>query len=104
MHIRKIHWALWFLLGILYLTALFMPLMENDSAQFAVMAMNMAQENDYWHLYKNGVDYLDKPHMHYWLAAVSFELFGYTPWVYRFPAFLSLILGAYSLFRLGTLV
>ena len=104
MRIRKIHWGLWFLLGILYLTALFMPLMENDSAQFAVMAMNMAQENDYWHLYKNGVDYLDKPHMHYWLAAVSFELFGYTPWAYRFPAFLSLILGAYSLFRLGSLV
>ncbi len=104
MRIRNIHWALWLLLGMLYLTALFMPLMENDSAQFAVMAMNMAQENDYWHLYKNGVDYLDKPHMHYWLAALSFELFGYTPWAYRLPAFLSLMLGAYSLFRLGGLV
>ena len=104
MRIRKIHWALWLLLGMLYLTALFMPLMENDSAQFAVMAMNMAQENDYWHLYKNGVDYLDKPHMHYWLSALSFELFGYTPWAYRLPAFLSLMLGAYSLFRLGDLV
>ena len=104
MRSRNIHWALWLLLGMLYLTALFMPLMENDSAQFAVMAMNMAQENDYWHLYKNGVDYLDKPHMHYWLAALSFELFGYTPWAYRLPAFLSLMLGAYSLFRLGGLV
>ena len=104
MRIRKIHWGLWLLLGIVYLLALFMPLMENDSAQFAVMAMQMAQENDYLYLFKNGVDYLDKPHMHYWLAAFSFEIFGYTPWAYRLPAFLSLILGAYALFRLGSLL
>lgn len=104
MRIRKIHKGLWLLLVIVYLMALFMPLMENDSAQFAVMAMQMAQENDYLHLFKNGVDYLDKPHMHYWLAAFSFEIFGYTPWAYRLPAFLSLMLGAYALFRLGSLL
>lgn len=104
MRIRKVHWGLWMLLVLVYLVAFFMPLMENDSAQFAVMAMQMAQDNDYLHLYKNGLDYLDKPHMHYWLAAFSFELFGVSAWAYRLPAMLSLVLAAYAMFRLGTLL
>jgi 4-amino-4-deoxy-L-arabinose transferase-like glycosyltransferase len=90
------------MLGLVYLVALFMPLMENDSAQFAIMAMRMAQESDFIHLFKDGIDYLDKPHMHYWLAALSFKLFGYTAWAYRLPSFLALVAGAYALYRLGT--
>ena len=99
---RIIPYHLWVMLGLVYLVALFMPLMENDSAQFAVMAMRMAQESDFIHLFKNGIDYLDKPHMHYWLAALSFKLFGYAAWAYRLPSFLALVVGAYALYRLGT--
>ena len=99
---KSIPYHLWAMLGFVYLMALFMPLMENDSAQFAVMAMRMAQENDFIHLFKDGLDYLDKPHMHYWLAAISFKLFGYAAWAYRLPSFIALIGGAYALYRLGT--
>ena len=42
--------------------------MENDSAQFAVMASRMVIENDFTHLYKGSLPYLDKPHLHYWHA------------------------------------
>jgi 4-amino-4-deoxy-L-arabinose transferase-like glycosyltransferase len=80
---------------------LFTTLMENDSAQFAVMAMRMFQEQDWLSLWKGTEEYLDKPHLHYWLAAISYSCFGVHDWAYRIPAILSLILGAYSCFGLG---
>lgn len=75
--------------------------MENDSAQHATMAMRMYLENDFLNIYKAGNDYLDKPHMHFWLAALSFKVFGISQWTYRIPALLFTILGAYSCNRLA---
>ena len=50
---------------LVYTVGLFTPLMENDSAQVAVMAMRMFQEQDFLNLWKGGEEYLDKPHLHY---------------------------------------
>ncbi len=84
-----------------YLFGLFTRLMENDSAQFAVMAMRMFQEQDFLNLWKGGEEYLDKPHLHYWLAAFSYSLFGLFDWAYRIPALLLTLLGGYSSYGLG---
>lgn len=92
------------LLGLVYLAGLFVTLFENDSAQFAVMAMRMVQENDFINLIKGSEEYLDKPHMHYWLAALSYALFGIHDWAYRIPALLATALGAYSCYGLGQLL
>lgn len=81
-----------------------MTLFENDSAQFAVMAMRMVQENDFFTLIKGTEEYLDKPHMHYWLAALSFKIFGIHDWAYRIPGILATLLGAYSCYGLGKLL
>ena len=97
----------WFLMGLVvlvYLAGMFVTLFENDSAQFAVMAMRMVQENDFTHLFKGPEEYLDKPHMHYWLAALSFKIFGIHDWAYRIPGMLATFLGAYSCFGLGRLL
>lgn len=97
----------WFLLSLtvlVYILGLFVTLFENDSAQFAVMAMRMVQENDFVNLFKGPNDYLDKPHMHYWLAALSFKIFGIHDWAYRIPAILVTLLGAYSCYGLGKLL
>jgi 4-amino-4-deoxy-L-arabinose transferase-like glycosyltransferase len=83
---------------------MFVTLFENDSAQFAVMAMRMVQENDFINLIKGPEEYLDKPHMHYWLAAISFKIFGLNEWAYRIPGILATLLGAYSCFGLGKLL
>ena len=88
-------------LGVVYLVGLFARLMENDSAQFAVMAMRMVQEQDFLNLWKGNEEYLDKPHLHYWLAAISYSVFGLFDWAYRIPALLATILGAYSCYGLG---
>lgn len=98
------YWFLLFLVLIVYAAGLFSSLFENDSAQFAVMAMRMVQENDFINLFKGPNEYLDKPHLHYWLAALSFKIFGLYDWAYRIPAILATILGAYSCFGLARLL
>ena len=97
-------WFLIFLILCVYISAIDVTLFENDSAQFAVMAMRMVQEYDFLNLFKGSEEYLDKPHMHYWLAAVSFKIFGIHDWAYRIPAILATLLGAYSCFGLGRLL
>lgn len=92
---------LYILLAVVYISGLWIPLMENDSAQHATMAMRMYLENDFLNIIKGYQDYLDKPHMHFWLAALSFKLFGVSQWAYRIPALLFTILGAYSTNRLA---
>ena len=97
----------WFLVSIVvlvYIAGSFVTLFENDSAQFAVMAMRMVQENDFINLFKGPNEYLDKPHMHYWLAALSYKIFGIHDWAYRIPGILATLLGAYSCFGLGKLL
>ncbi|WP_425236367.1 ArnT family glycosyltransferase [Ulvibacterium sp.] len=97
----------WFLLSLIilvYIAGMFVTLFENDSAQFAVMAMRMVQENDFLSLFKGPEEYLDKPHMHFWLAAMSYKVFGLYDWAYRIPAILATFLGAYSCYGLGRLL
>lgn len=98
---KPTYWLLYLLTVLVYLAGIGVTLFENDSAQFAVMAMRMVQENDFVHLFKGPEEYLDKPHMHYWLAAISFKLFGLHDWAYRLPALLATFLGAYSCYGLG---
>ncbi|WP_338089460.1 ArnT family glycosyltransferase [Maribacter huludaoensis] len=83
---------------------MFVTLFENDSAQFSVMAMRMVQENDFFSLFKGPEEYLDKPHMHYWLAALSYKIFGIHEWSYRIPGILATLLAAYSCYGLGSLL
>lgn len=82
--------------SIVYVSGLFIPLMENDSAQHASMAMRMALNNDFFNIIKGDSPYLDKPHMHFWLAAMSMKMFGINHIAYRIPALLCLALGAFS--------
>ncbi|EAR00144.1 ArnT family glycosyltransferase [Maribacter sp. HTCC2170] len=98
------YWFLMAMIVLVYIAGMFVTLFENDSAQFAVMAMRMVQENDFLSLFKGPGEYLDKPHMHYWLAALSFKIFGLFEWAYRIPAILATLLGAYSCFGLGKLL
>ena len=96
------YWLLICLIVLVYVAGLLVTLFENDSAQFAVMAMRMVTENDFVNLIKGTEEYLDKPHLHYWLAAFSYLIFGIEDWAYRIPAVLVTLLGAYSCYGLGT--
>ncbi|HDZ05552.1 hypothetical protein LCGC14_0067440 [marine sediment metagenome] len=98
------YWFLIILIFLVYVAGMFVTLFENDSAQFSVMAMRMVQENDFFSLFKGPEEYLDKPHMHYWFAVLSYKIFGIHDWAYRIPGILSTLLAAYSCYGLGSLL
>jgi len=95
---------LFFLLSLVYIAGLFVPLMDNDAAHHANIALHMYLTGDYVNLVDNGHDYLDKPHLHFWLSAFSYKIFGVNSFAYRFPSFLFTLLGTYSTFKLGSIL
>jgi 4-amino-4-deoxy-L-arabinose transferase-like glycosyltransferase len=97
----RIYKLLFALLGLVYVIGLFIPLMDNDSAHHANIALHMHLTGNYVDLVDYSQAYLDKPHLHFWLAALSYKLFGVTSFAYKFPSFLFTILGTYSVYRLG---
>ena len=98
---RPVYIFLFFLLGVVCLFGLFVPLMDNDSAHHANIALHMYLTGDYVNLVDHGKDYLDKPHLHFWLCALSYAVFGVTSFAYKFPSLLFTVLGTYSVFRAG---
>jgi 4-amino-4-deoxy-L-arabinose transferase-like glycosyltransferase len=97
----RIYKFLFALLGLVYIIGLFVPLMDNDSAHHANIALRMHLTGDYVSLIDHAGDYLDKPHLHFWLSAFSYKIFGVTGFAYKFPSFLFTILGIYSTWRIG---
>ena len=75
--------------------------MDNDSAHHANIAMHMYLNRDYVNLIDAGQDYLDKPHLLFWLCALSYKIFGITSFAYRLPSLLFTILCVYSVYQLG---
>ena len=98
---RNTYIFLFFLLGLVYIIGLFVPLMDNDSAHHANIALHMYLTGDYVSLVDHAGDYLDKPHLHFWLCAMSYKIFGVSSFAYKLPSFLFTILGTYSVYRLG---
>ena len=84
-------------------TGLFPTILEIDGALYACIAKQMAQTGDFVNLYAVGTDWLDKPHFPFWVAALSFRLFGINTFAYKFPAllfFLGSVVYTYKFARL----
>lgn len=80
------------------------PLMDNDAAHHAAIALNMTESGDYVTLtdVMNGhTPYLDKPHLQFWLVATSFAFFGVSGWVYKLSSLLFVVLAVFSTYKLG---
>ena len=76
-------------------SGLFVPIVEADSAMYATVAKTMVQHHDFIDLYLQGQDWLDKPHLPFWLSAISFSIFGFTTLAYKLPALMLVLLGAF---------
>lgn len=83
------------------LSALDITILAPDGALYATIAKTMVVQNNYVDLFVEGRDWLDKPHFPFWMAALSFEVFGFTSFAYKLPAILFLLLGAYYTYRLA---
>jgi 4-amino-4-deoxy-L-arabinose transferase-like glycosyltransferase len=102
MHLSKrIFLALLLLEVLVNFSGIAVPFFSNDPALYASVSKTMVQRNDFIDLYVYGVDWLDKPHFPFWMAAFSFKLFGISEWSYRLPALLFILLGAFYTFRLA---
>jgi 4-amino-4-deoxy-L-arabinose transferase-like glycosyltransferase len=78
--------------------------MEVDAAQYASISLEMLRNGSYLQVFHRNADYLDKPPMLFWLAVLSFKIFGVSTWAYKLPAVLALIAGIYATFRLGKIL
>jgi 4-amino-4-deoxy-L-arabinose transferase-like glycosyltransferase len=85
---------------------LFFPILRNDDPTlYASIAKNIILSGNWLSLFHPlSVDWLDKPHLQFWLTAISFKIFGVTSFAYMLPGFLFHLLGAYYTYRLARLL
>jgi 4-amino-4-deoxy-L-arabinose transferase-like glycosyltransferase len=98
---NRTYYFLFSLLGLVFIAGLFVPLMDNDSGHHANIGLRMYLTGDYVNLIDHRGDYIDKPHLLFWVSALSYHVFGVTTFAFKFPSFLFTILGTYSIFRLA---
>ncbi len=79
------------------LSGLFVPLMDPDAGNYASISKNMLLNHDYVNLIYQDADWLDKPHFPFWIAALSFKIFGVHDWAYKLPALVFMLMaGIYT--------
>lgn len=84
--------------------AMFSPIINGgDSVTYAALSQHIALSNDWANLMLDDKDWLDKPHMPFWLTALSFQLFGVSAFSYILPGFLFHLIGGYFTWRIARL-
>src|SRR5712691_602217 len=86
----------------IYLSACFQPaLLDDADATHAQAAKEMLQRHDWVTLHVNGVRYLEKAPLLYWLVAISYRLFGINQFAVRVPTALAVVLLAWMVYAYG---
>jgi 4-amino-4-deoxy-L-arabinose transferase-like glycosyltransferase len=91
-------------LGVLLnFSGLFVTIIGPDGALYASISKTMVIRNNFAELFVDGRDWLDKPHFPFWMAAISFKLFGFQTWAYKLPAVLLSMMAAGYTYKLAKL-
>lgn len=90
--------------ALVYLAAIPAPpnLMDDVDAVQAQIARNMLESGDWVTARLNGVAYLEKSPLIYWLMAASFAIFGVHDWAARLPLALGVVALAWATARFST--
>jgi 4-amino-4-deoxy-L-arabinose transferase-like glycosyltransferase len=95
--------SLFLLWVVVYGVALFRPpLMDDADSVHAEAAREILIRHDWVTLHANGIRYLEKAPLLYWITAASFRIFGIHDWSARLPlavGVLALLLAVYTLGR-----
>jgi 4-amino-4-deoxy-L-arabinose transferase-like glycosyltransferase len=78
-------------LGIYVGTAGWPALLDDADAAHALAARSMVGSGDWAVLHVNGVAWLEKPPLHYWLVALSYAVFGVSTFATRLPVALAVV-------------
>jgi 4-amino-4-deoxy-L-arabinose transferase-like glycosyltransferase len=92
------------LLAAVYILGVIVPLFDHDSGFNALIGLRMYLTGDYVNLIDHGEDYLDKPHLLFWLSALGDALLGVGTLAYKLPSLILAIPGVYATYRLGQLL
>ena len=74
-----------------------------DSITYAALSQHIALNNDWANLVLDGKDWLDKPHMPFWITALFFKIGGISAFTYMLPGFLFHLVGGYYTYRIARL-
>jgi 4-amino-4-deoxy-L-arabinose transferase-like glycosyltransferase len=91
---RSLPWILLCMIWLgVYLPGAFRPsLLDDADSTHAEAAREMYLTHDYVTLHVNGIRYLEKPPLPYWLVSFGFSAFGVSEFVVRLPIILSVLL------------
>src|SRR6201984_2940740 len=85
-----------------YVPGLFQPsLLDDADSVHAEAAREILLNHDWVTLYVDGVRYLAKAPLMYWLVAISYKLFGISEWQTRLPLALSVLILACCVYAFG---
>jgi 4-amino-4-deoxy-L-arabinose transferase-like glycosyltransferase len=88
--------ATWLLLGILFAAVQFAslftpPLMDDVDAAHAQAAQHIAESGNWITCKINGIRYIEKPPLPYWLVAISYKVFGENTFATHLPNSLAML-------------
>jgi 4-amino-4-deoxy-L-arabinose transferase-like glycosyltransferase len=87
------YWALAVVFLAVYVGSMFTPgLLDDADSTHAEAAREMVVTADYVTLHVNGIRYLEKPPLPYWLVAISYKVFGVNEFSTRLPMVLAVLL------------
>jgi len=78
-------------LGIYVATAAQPALLDDADASHALVSREMLQRGDWVVMYQDGIRYLEKAPLHYWMVAISYKLFGQGAFQTRLPLVMSVV-------------
>src|SRR5882724_8329565 len=76
-------------------------LMDDVDAVQAQIARNMLDSGDWVTARLNGIAYLEKSPLKYWLIAIAYKVFGVHDWAARLPVALSGVFLCWLVYRMG---
>lgn len=84
-----------------YICGLPIDVPEIDAAQYADISIEVLQKGNWLHITDCGRDYLDKPPLVFWTAALSYLIFGIHNFSYKLPSLLFWVLGIFSTYKIS---
>ncbi len=100
-------WNRWTLLiplvltAIVYLSTCRGAVIDYDEGHYSQVAKQMVERSDWVTPYDNGVRFLEKPPLMYWVTAASFRIFGVTEFALRLPSALAVIALVWVVMRMA---
>ena len=100
---KRYQWIVVLFASVIFLTGIISPpsLMDDVDASQALMARNMLHSGDWVTARLDGVLFLDKAPLKYWMTVLLYKLLGAHDWVARIPSALSAIALCWVVFRFG---